>query len=1518
MKYDKYIGLPYLTNGRTEAGVDCWGLVRLFYRDELNIDLPSYTDNYNGADDPAIMELMSEYKDINWKKQTVPEIGDVCVFNIYGEPCHVGVYIGNSKFMHSREGRDVVIESLDSPKWSKRLEGCYKPDTAKQIQVVGAPHPLRTSVYQDWTVAGTTVRDFVNFTKEKYKVSDRLSSQLLVVVDGKKIPVEEWDTTVLQQGQTIAYRSVPEGKDAFRMILMIALVVIAQEYGYMIGEAMGLTTTVATDTAYGTTFVTTASTAGKIVGTMAINMAGMALINAIFPIRNSMGENPGSARSLNLFTGASNQANKFGAIPVVLGQVRVTGLLGAVPYVQTTPDSSMLSLLIVWGFGPLQIDDASICVGLTPLSNFYPDNYPSSAPRWKTVTGIPNEDESEIARIYPQNIQQFIKNVELKNNDVDGTSNWSTTVITKKVESIEVGLTFPEGMRTVGLTGGNAGKISEAVAGIEIQVAKYNIATGVIGTWNAPSPYSIGYWGGVSETVAKEIILDCNRGYTDQYGDQVNLYQYTVLTMLAGGGIGQYTGAATDTQYADPSAYLLSKYRNGSFPSLAGTDDNSYTRLPSIPNSDIKLYTICTYLGSILTTVSELTLDHVGLVLTTTPILDTENDNNATGKVKLSISGGKVNTTAGTTLAPGVEQTIFTSLQFSGTSRLSYSSNWPDFLKTYGVWKAGSESIQNTPVNLTQTVYFPYSGYYYFRGCIDDNGSLNLDGALLIQMPGWQDEVTALAYVEKGNHTLQLIATNLGKGYAAACKITYQANAGLNTQDSDSTGVNLIFGSSGFYSKRRDAFNFNYRINRLPNDYYAIRVRRTTNDIAEETPDYHRYFKTVLFDITGYSSKNDSGVYITPVINPPNCYLAKTAIRVQSTNKVNGNVDGINAMVQTKAPIWINATQTWSFSLLQATSNPASLFIYVLLHPANAYKIQDLRPNHSGNIYSDSLDLATLGSWYNFCNNPEVALGRPDTGLTFTYNDIITSTRSVMEVLRDIAAAGMASPAFIDGKWTVIIDRPRTYASQYFTTHNSYGFESNKLLPKIPDGFRVSFPDESRAFQTNEVIIYNYGKNQDNAKIFESISLPGITNKAQVEFFAKWHLAQLQLRPEVYTLNTDFEYLVCTRGDLVKVTHDVPKWGTSSGRIKSIVSTTVLNLSESVYLEAGKIYTILIRTNIVNSSTKVLQSVTRNTTTIATSDNYSQITLSSPLLTTDIVEVDNLYMLGEVGHETQQLIVVGIEPTSNMSAKITLVDYSPYIYTADATSELLVFDANITGETIPIIKNSITGVPTITGTSSDAPRSEEISTGIYQNVLLVSYTHPADLSTNAEKIEIQVVRSDTEFVDTSLEGITTVNKETSSATITGLVTGGLYKIRARYTNAARTIIGPWSPKFYALNVGNDTNRTIVASIDIKLDDTSLVASVPSSTTKPTNFKTYEYRFYKDTGVEDFWELEPNSTNGIIVIQSMAEARLSLLDIPQPRMSTTGITYRVACRVLDNNNNYSDSSALGTYVLTTIQ
>jgi hypothetical protein len=191
------------------------------------------------------------------------------------------------------------------------------------------------------------------------------------------------------------------------------------------------------------------------------------------------------------------------------------------------------------------------------------------------------------------------------------------------------------------------------------------------------------------------------------------------------------------------------------------------------------------------------------------------------------------------------------------------------------------------------------------------------------------------------------------------------------------------------------------------------------------------------------------------------------------------------------------------------------------------------------------------------------------------------------------------------------------------------------------------------------------------------------------------------------------------------------------------------------------------------------------------------------------------------------------------------------------------------------------------------------------------------LSEAAQKIQVQVVLGDTDFSSGSLFGTYEIDKSAGSLSLTGLKTLTIYKIRARYINATGSISGPWSAIFYTTSTGKVDNDYIVESLIVELEDIFITAVPATTLDKPADFKTFEYRLYKDTGNEDFWELD-TVANNILVVQTTDVARFNLLDVPQPRISDAGVTYRVACRALDNNNNYSAESALGTIVIATIK
>jgi cell wall-associated NlpC family hydrolase len=109
--WSSYIGVPFVPRGRTPAGVDCWGLVRLVYADQLGVELPSLADDYPDTRDGAVLGPLLHSHLEAWQP-ALPQPFAVALFTAHGGRCHVGVMIDPARMLHTAPGKDACIQPV--------------------------------------------------------------------------------------------------------------------------------------------------------------------------------------------------------------------------------------------------------------------------------------------------------------------------------------------------------------------------------------------------------------------------------------------------------------------------------------------------------------------------------------------------------------------------------------------------------------------------------------------------------------------------------------------------------------------------------------------------------------------------------------------------------------------------------------------------------------------------------------------------------------------------------------------------------------------------------------------------------------------------------------------------------------------------------------------------------------------------------------------------------------------------------------------------------------------------------------------------------------------------------------------------------------------------------------------------------------------------------------------------------------------------------------------------------------
>lgn len=104
------VGTPYVYGGQSPTqGFDCSGFVRFVYLDAIGRQIPRTT-----GEQAKVGPLVAAVHRLR--------LGDLVFFQEHGKIFHVGLYVGEGRFVHApRTGKRVELSSLISGYWQSRF-----------------------------------------------------------------------------------------------------------------------------------------------------------------------------------------------------------------------------------------------------------------------------------------------------------------------------------------------------------------------------------------------------------------------------------------------------------------------------------------------------------------------------------------------------------------------------------------------------------------------------------------------------------------------------------------------------------------------------------------------------------------------------------------------------------------------------------------------------------------------------------------------------------------------------------------------------------------------------------------------------------------------------------------------------------------------------------------------------------------------------------------------------------------------------------------------------------------------------------------------------------------------------------------------------------------------------------------------------------------------------------------------------------------------------------------------------
>ena len=123
---NRFIGIPFSDNKESFEGANCYGLARLFYKEELGIIINEL--NVPSAHSNKVFATFLHEISKDWEEIEEPEFG--CIVAMAHDLAHpkivqhVGIYVGDGKIIHTINKLDSHVSKLEMLK--PIIRGFYK------------------------------------------------------------------------------------------------------------------------------------------------------------------------------------------------------------------------------------------------------------------------------------------------------------------------------------------------------------------------------------------------------------------------------------------------------------------------------------------------------------------------------------------------------------------------------------------------------------------------------------------------------------------------------------------------------------------------------------------------------------------------------------------------------------------------------------------------------------------------------------------------------------------------------------------------------------------------------------------------------------------------------------------------------------------------------------------------------------------------------------------------------------------------------------------------------------------------------------------------------------------------------------------------------------------------------------------------------------------------------------------------------------------------------------------------